>query len=60
MIRRVDENWCEGELNGKKGIFPVTFVEVSAFVGVMLISFNSMTQAGLDRFWLTKNDNSFC
>lgn len=29
VIRRVDENWCEGELNGKQGIFPVTFVELN-------------------------------
>ena len=29
MLRRVDENWCEGRLNGKLGIFPVSFVEVS-------------------------------
>ena len=28
VIRRVDENWCEGKLNGKLGIFPITFVEV--------------------------------
>jgi len=33
VLRRVDENWCEGELNGKQGIFPVTFVEVSALCG---------------------------
>ena len=29
VLRRVDENWCEGRLNGKLGIFPVSFVEVS-------------------------------
>ena len=28
VLRRVDENWCEGKLNGKLGIFPITFVEV--------------------------------
>ncbi|CAH3158349.1 unnamed protein product [Porites evermanni] len=27
VLRRVDENWCEGRLNGKLGIFPVSFVE---------------------------------
>ena len=27
--RQIDENWCEGKLNNKVGIFPVTFVEVS-------------------------------
>ena len=32
MLRRVDENWCEGRLNGKLGIFPVSFVEVSNVV----------------------------
>lgn len=29
VIRRVDENWCEGKLNGKQGIFPITFVELN-------------------------------
>lgn len=29
VIRRVDENWCEGKLSGKLGIFPVTFVELN-------------------------------
>ena len=28
VVRRVDENWCEGKLNTKFGIFPITFVEV--------------------------------
>ena len=28
VIRQVDENWCEGKLGGKLGIFPITFVEV--------------------------------
>lgn len=29
VIRQVDENWCEGKLRGKLGIFPVTFVELN-------------------------------
>ncbi|XP_011305683.1 uncharacterized protein CAP isoform X2 [Fopius arisanus] len=28
LTRRVDENWFEGRVGGKKGIFPVTYVEV--------------------------------
>nr|AAW25789.1 SJCHGC01831 protein [Schistosoma japonicum] len=28
LILRVDENWYEGELNGRKGYFPVNYVEV--------------------------------
>ncbi|CAH8858370.1 unnamed protein product [Trichobilharzia szidati] len=28
LILRVDENWFEGELNGRKGYFPVNYVEV--------------------------------
>ena len=26
--RQIDQNWCEGELAGKVGIFPVNYVEV--------------------------------
>lgn len=29
MIRRVDENWAEGMLGDKIGIFPISYVEVS-------------------------------
>lgn len=29
VIRQVDENWCEGKLGGKLGIFPITFVELN-------------------------------
>lgn len=29
VIRQVDENWCEGKLNNKFGIFPITFVELN-------------------------------
>ncbi|XP_065184374.1 nucleolar protein dao-5-like isoform X2 [Sycon ciliatum] len=28
LLTRVDENWYEGRLSGKKGIFPVSYVEV--------------------------------
>eukprot|EP00061_Rhincodon_typus_P010726 g35242.t1 len=28
VIRRVDENWVEGKLGDKVGIFPISFVEV--------------------------------
>lgn len=28
VIRRVDENWVEGKIEDKIGIFPITFVEV--------------------------------
>lgn len=29
VIRRVDENWAEGKLDGAIGIFPLTFVELN-------------------------------
>jgi E3 ubiquitin-protein ligase SH3RF len=29
VIRRVDENWAEGKLDGRIGIFPLTFVELN-------------------------------
>lgn len=28
LTRRVDENWYEGRIANKKGIFPVTYVDV--------------------------------
>lgn len=31
VIRRVDENWAEGMLADKIGIFPISYVEVRAF-----------------------------
>lgn len=30
VIRRVDENWAEGKLDGKIGIFPLAFVEMNS------------------------------
>lgn len=29
VIRRVDENWAEGKLNDRVGIFPLAFVELN-------------------------------
>lgn len=29
MIRRVDENWAEGKLADRIGIFPLAFVELN-------------------------------
>ena len=28
LLKRVDDNWLEGELNGKVGIFPQSFVKI--------------------------------
>ncbi|KAK6644871.1 hypothetical protein RUM43_001144 [Polyplax serrata] len=28
IMRRLDKNWCEGELNGAVGLFPLSYVEV--------------------------------
>lgn len=28
LTRRVDQNWFEGRIGNRKGIFPVTYVEV--------------------------------
>lgn len=30
VIRRVDENWAEGKLDGRIGIFPLAFVELNS------------------------------
>jgi len=27
LVRCVDTNWYEGELNGRRGLFPVSYVE---------------------------------
>lgn len=32
VIRRVDENWAEGMLADKIGIFPISYVEVSCAI----------------------------
>lgn len=31
VIRQIDENWYEGEVHGKIGIFPSNYVEVCIF-----------------------------
>ena len=30
VIRRIDNNWAEGKLGERIGIFPISFVEVSS------------------------------
>lgn len=32
LTRRVDDNWFEGKIANRKGIFPVSYVDVSAAV----------------------------
>lgn len=44
MIRRVDENWAEGMLGDKIGIFPISYVEVSRYFlssGIVIIKQSS-------------------
>lgn len=44
MIRRVDENWAEGMLGDKIGIFPISYVEVSCYFlssGIVIIKQSS-------------------
>lgn len=33
LTRRVDENWFEGRIGNRKGIFPVSYVEVLTDIG---------------------------
>lgn len=37
MIRRVDENWAEGMLADKIGIFPISYVEVSQHLEASIV-----------------------
>ncbi|KAL0272999.1 UNVERIFIED_CONTAM: hypothetical protein PYX00_005780 [Menopon gallinae] len=42
VIKRVDENWAEGKLNGRVGIFPLAFVEMNSVArALMKLSINS-------------------
>ncbi|XP_044737587.1 E3 ubiquitin-protein ligase SH3RF3 isoform X2 [Chrysoperla carnea] len=42
VIRRVDENWAEGRLNDRVGIFPLAFVELNGLArSLMKLSTNS-------------------
>lgn len=36
LTRRVDDNWFEGRIANRKGIFPVSYVEVSSKCGIVL------------------------
>lgn len=38
VIRRVDENWAEGMLGDKIGIFPILYVEVSPTAACVCLS----------------------
>ncbi|KAK9497878.1 hypothetical protein O3M35_003788 [Rhynocoris fuscipes] len=46
VIRRVDENWAEGRLNDKIGIFPLAFVELNSVAKTLLKPLPSDSQAG--------------
>jgi E3 ubiquitin-protein ligase SH3RF len=37
VIRRVDDNWAEGMLGDKIGIFPLLYVEVSSYIHLPLV-----------------------
>uniref|UniRef100_A0A146MBF6 RING-type E3 ubiquitin transferase n=2 Tax=Lygus hesperus TaxID=30085 RepID=A0A146MBF6_LYGHE len=36
VIRRVDENWAEGKLNNRIGIFPIAFVELNSVARALM------------------------
>uniref|UniRef100_A0A8C4X963 E3 ubiquitin-protein ligase SH3RF1 n=1 Tax=Erpetoichthys calabaricus TaxID=27687 RepID=A0A8C4X963_ERPCA len=46
VIRRVDENWAEGMLGDKIGIFPISYVEVIQFCCKQLIELDKPTSTG--------------
>ncbi|XP_031549339.1 E3 ubiquitin-protein ligase SH3RF1-like [Actinia tenebrosa] len=46
VTKRVDENWCEGKLDKKFGIFPMNFVE-----------FNSVAKAVIESLELSNSSN---
>ena len=37
LTRRVDDNWFEGRIANRKGIFPVSYVEVKTNVHVLIV-----------------------
>ncbi|KAK2712359.1 E3 ubiquitin-protein ligase SH3RF1-like isoform X2 [Artemia franciscana] len=39
VTRRIDENWAEGKLNDRIGIFPISFVEMNAVAKAMMKSY---------------------
>ncbi|XP_030047424.1 E3 ubiquitin-protein ligase SH3RF1 [Microcaecilia unicolor] len=47
VIRRVDENWAEGMLGDKIGIFPISYVEFNA-AAKQLIELDKPSGSGLD------------
>nr|XP_018899902.1 PREDICTED: E3 ubiquitin-protein ligase SH3RF1 isoform X2 [Bemisia tabaci] len=48
VIRRVDENWAEGKLGSRIGIFPISFVEMNS-VARSLMKLSSNAQPGPSR-----------
>jgi E3 ubiquitin-protein ligase SH3RF len=36
VIRRVDENWAEGKLGDRIGIFPLAFVELNSVARALM------------------------
>jgi len=34
ILRKIDQNWYEGEHHGRVGIFPISYVEVSPFLSL--------------------------
>ncbi|XP_054261810.1 E3 ubiquitin-protein ligase SH3RF1 isoform X2 [Macrosteles quadrilineatus] len=48
VIRRVDENWAEGKLNDRIGIFPLAFVEMNS-VARALMKLSTNSQPGPSR-----------
>ncbi|XP_029834836.2 E3 ubiquitin-protein ligase SH3RF3 isoform X2 [Ixodes scapularis] len=48
VIRRVDENWAEGKLGERIGIFPISFVEMNV-AGKALMKLSNNVQVGPSR-----------
>lgn len=49
VIRRIDENWAEGKLDDRIGIFPISFVEMNFLAkNLMKTSFSSSTGSSRD------------